>query len=172
MAATLPLKTLAHVCRSLSTMLEAGIDVRQTFKLASNKTSDSRSRDALAEVASRITGGEEISVAMRGQGAFPDLMTDMIEMSEASGALPEVLTHLAEHYENNLQLRRAFVSQIAWPLFQLVAAMLVIALLILVLGMIPEGPGGPNLKSLVFGLSGVSGAVMWLTCTFGSTFLL
>ena len=89
-------------------------------------------------------------------------------MSEGTGSLPEVLTHLADHYENNLRLRREFVSSIAWPMLQLVAAVMIIALLIVIFGMIGDDPNGPNMKQLVFGLSGVSGAVIWLTCTFGT----
>ncbi len=173
MASALPLKTLAQVCRSLSTMLESGIEVRQVFKLAANKTTSGRCRDAMAGIAQQIDEGNEVSAAMRAQGgAFPELMTDMVEMSEQTGALPEVLTHLSQHYENNLQLRRQFVSSIAWPMFQLVAAVLIIALLIVVIGMIGGDDKGPNLKSLLFGLSGVSGAIIWLTCTFGGAFLL
>ncbi len=173
MSASLPLKTLAHACRSLSTLLESGVEVRQAFKLASGKTGDSRCRDAFAEINVQISAGHEISAAMRGQGrTFPELMIDMIEMSEGTGSLPEVLTHLADHYENNLRLRREFVSSIMWPMFQLVAAVLIIALLIVIFGMIGDDPGGPNMKQLVFGLSGVSGAAIWLTCTFGSAFLL
>ena len=173
MASTLPLKTLAQVCRSLSTLLESGIEVRQVFKLASNKTGNGRCREALAGIAKQIDSGDEVSTAMRAQGgAFPDLVTDMVEMSEQTGALPEVLTHLAKHYENNLQLRRQFVSSIAWPMFQLVAAVLIIALLIVVIGMIGGDDKGPNLKSLLFGLSGPGGAVIWLTCTFGGAFML
>lgn len=164
----LPLKSLAHTCRTLSTLLESGVDVRQSFKLAANKTGDSRSRLALAEIVLQISAGNEIAAAMRMQtGVFPDLMIDMIEMSEGTGSLPEVLTHLAEHYENTLQLRRQFVGAIAWPAFQFVAAVLIVALMILIFGMIGENPNGPNLKQLVFGLSGPEGAVIWLTCTFG-----
>ena len=173
MASTLPLKTLAQVCRSLSTMLESGIEVRQVFKLAAKKTGNTRCQNAMIGIAQQIDAGEEVSTAMRAQGgAFPELMTDMVEMSEQTGALPEVLTHLAQHYENNLQLRRQFTSSIAWPMFQLVAAVLIIALLIVVIGMIGGDDKGPNLKSLLFGLSGVSGAIIWLTCTFGGAFLL
>lgn len=173
MSATLPLKTLSHACRSLSTLLESGVEVRQAFKLAANKVSDSRCRDAFAEINLQISAGNEISAAMRGQGGtFPELMIDMIEMSEGTGSLPEVLTHLADHYESNLRLRREFVGSIIWPVFQLAAAVLIIALLILILGMIGDNPGGPNLKQLVFGLSGVRGAIIWLTCTFGGVFLL
>lgn len=168
----LPLKSLTHICRTLSTLLESGVDVRQSFKVAAKKTGDGRSRDALAEIAQQVAAGHEISAAMRMQtGVFPELMIDMIEMSEGTGSLPEVLTHLAEHYENNLQLRRQFVGSIAWPLFQLVAAVFIIAILILVFGMIPANPNGPKMNAMVFGLSGVQGAVIWLTCTFGGAAL-
>ena len=164
----LPLKSLALTCRTLSTLLESGVAVRQSFTLAAKKTGDGRSREALAEIGQQIAAGNEISAAMRMQtDVFPELMIDMIEMSEGTGTLPEVLTHLADHYENNLTLRRQFVGSIAWPMFQLVAAVLIVALLILVFGMIPDDPKGPNIKQLVFGLSGVSGAVIWLTCAFG-----
>lgn len=173
MSATLSLKTLAHACRSLSTLLESGVEVRQAFKIASDKVSDAHCRTAFAEINQQISAGHEISVAMREQGqTFPELMIDMIEMSEGTGSLPEVLTHLAEHYENNLRLRREFVSSIAWPMFQLVAAVLIIALLIVIFGIVGDNPGGPNLKQLTFGLSGVSGAIIWLTCTFGGVGLL
>ena len=74
--------------------------------------------------------------------------------------------------ENNLRLRREFVSSIMWPMFQLVAAVLVIALLIVIFGMLGDNPDGLNMKQLVFGLSGVSGAIIWLSGTFGSAFLL
>ncbi|MFM9962163.1 MAG: type II secretion system F family protein [Planctomycetaceae bacterium] len=169
----LPLKSLAHTCRTLSTLLESGVDVRQSFKLASTKTGDSRVRLALAEIVLQIAAGNEISTSMRMQtGVFPELMIDMIEMSEGTGSLPEVLTHLAEHYENNLQLRRQFVGAIAWPAFQFVAAVLIIALMIVIFGMIGGNANGPNLKQLVFGLSGVEGAVIWLTCTFGGAALI
>ena len=173
MSASLSLKTLSEACRSLSTLLESGVEVRRAFKLASNKGSDARCRDAFEEINIQISAGNEISAAMRGQGrTFPELMIDMIEMSEGTGSLPEVLTHLADHYENNLRLRREFVSSIMWPMFQLVAAVLIVALLIVIFGLIGDNPGGPNMKQLVFGLSGVSGAAIWLTCTFGSAFLL
>ncbi len=169
MSTTLSLKTLANACRSLSTLLESGVEVRKSFKVASSKVSDARCRAAFAEINVQITAGHEISAAMREQGqTFPELMIDMIEMSEGTGSLPEVLTHLADHYENHLRLRREFVSSIAWPMFQLVAAVLIIALLIVVFGMIGDDPNGPNMKQLVFGLSGVSGAVIWLACTFGT----
>ncbi len=155
-------------------MLHAGVDVRKVFELAAEKTSDPRCRETLREISNEIQNGGEISSAMRDQGNyFPQLLIDMVSVAEESGALPEVLAHMGKHYENNLQLRRNFVAAISWPLFQLVAAIFVIAALIYILGIIGKtaetvATSGHSVSFLVFGLSGPDGALIWLMYTFGS----
>jgi type IV pilus assembly protein PilC len=93
----------------------------------------------------------------------------MVLMAEETGMLPEVLANLADHYDNNLKLRKTFVGMIAWPVIQLVAAILIIALLILILGLIAESRGGEPIN-IFWGLSGMRGAIIWLTATFGTLF--
>jgi type IV pilus assembly protein PilC len=148
--------------------LDSGVSIDKSLKLAAGKTGDPRSRAAMEEVSQRIKRGDDLSTAMRAQGhTFPELMTDMVEVAEKTGALPEVLRSLSGHFENNIRLRRTFYQSIAWPMFQLVAAILVVAGLIFVLGMIAEASGGEALD-ILFGLKGASGAFAWLTLTFGS----
>ncbi len=162
------LKSLAIMCRSLSTMLHSGVEIRKAFKLAANKTGDLHCRRALAEITNQIQQGDDVSAAMRSQGGFfPDLLIDMVSVAEGTGMLPEVLNQLADHYDDNLKLRKSFLASIAWPIFQLVAAIFVIALLILVLGLVLQGGESMGLDHLVFGLLGPKGAVIWLSCTFG-----
>lgn len=174
----IPLKQLALVCRSLSTMLHSGVAIHKAFDLAGGKSNDARCREAMRQVSDALRRGRDVSTAMRDQGeAFPDLMIDMISVAEQSGALPEILEGLADHYDNNLQMRKNFIGQIAWPVFQFVAAVFVIALLILVLGIIAEvnqnkGLDSKPLDIIPFGLAGVSGALIWLFGVFGTLFSL
>ncbi len=161
---------LAVVCRSLSTLLHSGVPVVRALEVAGRKSRDPRCERAIAVMSDRVRQGEEVSSAMAGQvGRFPPLMVDMVRMSEHTGALPEVLEHLAEHFENALTLRRQFLSQITWPVVQFVIATLVIALLIFVLGMIP---GGESLSAVTFGLRGGGGAMIWLAIVYGTVLLL
>ncbi len=163
------LKSLDLTCRSLATMLHSGVDVRKAFELAGGRTRDSRCRQAMLEISDAVGRGEDVSSAMRAQaGAFPDLMIDMVGMAEQTGSLPEVLEALGNHYENNLRLRMNFFSQIAWPVFQLVAAIFIIAVVILLMGWIAKSTGSRPFDPLGLGLVGTNGAVIWLTCTFGS----
>lgn len=86
-------------------------------------------------------------------------------MAEESGSLPEVLRHLAGHYDANIRMKKELIGSLIWPVFQLVAAIFVIAILIMILGLI----GGDNaISNIVFGLKGPGGAVIWLTGTLGT----
>ena len=163
-------KSLAQLCRSLSTMLHGGIAIQRAFAFAADKTRDPRARRALQEISESIARGEDISTSMRQQGRrFPGLMIDMVNVGEQTGSLPEVLQSLAVHFERTIRLRRTFLRSIAWPVFQFIAATLVIALLIWVLGMIAGlGPSSTGFDPLGFGLSGETGALIWLGSIYGT----
>jgi type IV pilus assembly protein PilC len=138
-ASRVPLKTLAIVSRSLATMLESGIQIRKAISIASKKAMHAPTKKVLGQVSDAIQGGSDISQALKEHGNFfPVLFVEMVTMAEESGSLPEVLKHLAEHYEANIRMKKELIGQLIWPVFQLVAAIFVIAILILILGMIGE----------------------------------
>ena len=165
-ASRVPPGTLAIVSRSLATMLESGIQIRKAIGIAAKKAMHAPTKKVLREISDAIQGGSDISQALREHGNFfPTLFIEMVTMAEETGSLPEVLRHLAEHYEANIRMKKALIGSLIWPVFQLVAAIFVIAILILVLGLI----GGDNdISNIVFGLKGPTGAMIWLTGTLGT----
>jgi type IV pilus assembly protein PilC len=163
LAPRIPLKTASTVCKSLATMLDAGVPLLKALDVVSRKTGDARCRDHLGAVRQRVQEGAEISEALRErQGYFPPLMTDMVTIGEHTGALPEILTGLSSHYENLAKLRRTFLGTIALPMIQLIAAIGIIALMILVLGLIASAGGNKPLDVLGLGLYGPAGALKFL----------
>lgn len=162
------LKTLAVLCRSLGTMLHSGVPLLRALETVSRKTGDMKCRKTLADVRVQVSAGFDLAAAMRQQrGYYPDLTCDMIEVAEHTGMLPEVLESLAGHYENIVRLRRMFLGIITWPAIQLFAAIMIVALMIFVLGIIGEGRGGP-IDMLGWGLTGTKGAITWLVLSLGS----
>jgi type IV pilus assembly protein PilC len=154
----IPLGQLANVCRSLSTSLSAGVPILKAFDLASRKAPGQLGR-MLADVVTSLKTGEDVTSSLRAHGeAFPPLMVDMLSVGEQSGALPEVLKSLAQHYENTLRLKRDFIGQMIGPVIRLVAAVHIIALLIYILGMVGDG----QTDMLGWGLLGTSGVMVWL----------
>jgi type IV pilus assembly protein PilC len=165
--------TLATFNRSLGTMLHSGVDILKSFKVAGSQSSDPKLQRASKEIVDDIRRGKQVAEAMRGQaGTFPDLMIDLVDVAEETGSLPEVLAALADHYDNLVRLRRTFLGQIAWPVFQLVAAIFIVAGLILVLGLIAESNNNKPLDVLGLGLYGARGAMIWLGGCFGTAFLM
>ena len=64
---------------------------------------------------------------------FPGLATAVVKAGEKSGRLEESFKRLSEHYKSLADFRQRFLASIAWPCFQLVAAVCIIGGLILVL---------------------------------------
>jgi len=160
---------LAVACRALATLLHSGVPIQRAVQVAADKVGDARCRESLGNVAEAVSRGETVADALQAEkDRFPELMREMVRTGEESGALPEILKNLAEHYENNVRLRRSFYSAIAWPLVQFTLAVLVIALLIYILGWIADSRGTQALDVLGFGLSGAEGAIVWLAMVGGT----
>lgn len=172
-APRIPISTLAAFCRSVGTMLEAGIEIRRAIQIATKKMLHPPTRRVFLQVLDDINSGEGFGDSLHRHGHFfPSLFLDMVAVGDVSGSLPDVLIHLANHYDSNIALKREFISQITWPAIQFVLANGIIALLILILGMLAESGAGMDLTAITFGLGGVSGAITWLCMTFGSIALL
>lgn len=164
-------KTLAVFCKSLGTMLHAGVPLLKALDTLSRKTGDARCRRNTAELHDAVKQGVDLARAMRGLGKyFPELTVDMVAVGEQTGQLPEVLDGLANHYENNVRLKRTFMTMITWPAIQLFAAILIVGFLIWILGAIAQSRGGQPIDMLGWGLTGTSGALTWFALTFGAIF--
>tara|TARA_R110002049_G_scaffold4601_5_gene32579 strand:+ start:800719 stop:801744 length:1026 start_codon:yes stop_codon:yes gene_type:complete len=154
------LPAVGTFCRRFGTGIRAGADLLRLLE-SEAKNGASRQRAAMKGVHDEIMEGEPISDAMSKQGRFfPELLVAMTRVGEATGKLERTFLSLAEHYENQLKLRRAFISSITWPALQLFGGIVVISLLILIMGMISSPTGGPMADMLGFNLRGPTG-VLW-----------
>jgi type IV pilus assembly protein PilC len=167
----IPNRPLSDVCRHLATMLHSGVPILTALRTTGKNASHPRVRRALEGIETDLRRGQDFASAVACREEFPPLAAEMIGVAEQTGQLPEILRHLAEHYDNLVKMRRMFVTAIAWPAFQLVAAILIVALLILILGIIADARG-QTIDVLGWGLIGPRGALLWLAMTFGSLFSL
>jgi type IV pilus assembly protein PilC len=168
-APRITLSQLAMLCRSLGTMLDSGVRLLEALKVVEQQQRGMAGR-VLKQISADIRKGSDLAAAFREHGSyFPELLVDMLAVADQTGSLPEVLKALADHYDNLIRLRRTFLGAITWPVIQLLAAILIIALLIWVLGLIAESnPGAESIDPLGFGLKGATGAALWLTYCFGA----
>ena len=163
-SARLPLSSLIELCRALRHCLSAGLSLSDVFRQQA-RSGPAPARPVAGRIAQRLGQGGSLDAALkREQAAFPPLFVALIGVGEKTGHLPEVCGELEKYFTLQQRLRRQFLGQIAWPVFQLTAAIFVIAGLILVLGIIAgrQEAGAKPFDPLGLGLTGPGGAVTFL----------
>jgi type IV pilus assembly protein PilC len=151
----LPLSTLADLCRTLRHYLGAGLTLRDVFRQQAAK-GRSDVRPVAARISAGLESGDALEDLLRAEtAAFPPLFVALASVGEQTGMLPEVFRELEKYYLLQERLRKQFLAQIAWPAFQLFAAIFVIAGLIWILGLLggqfdPIGLGTGTLPALGF----------------------
>jgi type IV pilus assembly protein PilC len=163
---TLPLANLIEFCRVLRHNLSAGLSLVRVFQQQAK-----RGPLALRPIADRIAQdleqGDSLETALkRERSAFPPIFVSLAVVGEETGNLPEVLAELEKYFVLQQRLWRQFISQIAWPVIQLVAAIFVIAGMIFLLAILSSN--GHPFDPLGLGFTGERGALLWLVESFGT----
>jgi type II secretory pathway component PulF len=158
------LKPLTQLCHRLAVSTEAGLEDRRIWHDEAERGSSAQSRH-VALIRDALATGESMKEALPATGKFfPPLFRSMVEVGETGGRLGRTYRRLAEHYDKTLTARRAFLGRLAWPLFQLAVALLVVGLLIWVMGlsMINKSAANPQVDMLGFGLIGTPGLIKYV----------
>jgi type II secretory pathway component PulF len=167
----MPPASVIALCRALRHNLGAGLTLVQVFRQQAE-----RGVGGVRPLAERVLGvleqGHGLSDALeREKGVIPPLLFSLVKVGEETGHLAEIFGELEKYFLLQDKLRKQFRSEAMMPVIQLGLAFLIIAGLILILGMIAASNPGTTVKGL-FGLSGPTGAVLFLVGSFGSIGLL
>ena len=74
-------------------------------------------------------------------GYFPELAISVVEAGERGGRLEEAFKRLGDHYKTLVTFRNRFLQSIAWPCFELVMSIGVIALMMILMEwLVPDPP--------------------------------
>lgn len=93
---------LALYCRTMASLLNSGITIDQSLKIASDTLTNAVYREQLLIVYHNILKGNALSDAMANRHYFPPMLFRMIKVGENSGNLSEVLDYLADFYEDGV----------------------------------------------------------------------
>ena len=58
---------------------------------------------ALTQAAQKVREGSPLARSLEGTGIFPELSIGMVDVGESTGALPQMLTSVAEFFEEDVQ---------------------------------------------------------------------
>lgn len=121
---------VAQFARVLSTLLVGGIPLTQALGTAGRSLGAILLRRALDRAGTLVKEGKSLSASLQATGLFPSLAIDMIEVGESTGALPQMLTSVAEFYEEDVSNRTAAVLSLIEPAIMIFMGMFVAFVLV------------------------------------------
>jgi general secretion pathway protein F len=93
---------LARFCRTLGTMLQAGVPLLRALSLGQELLINTVLKEAIAPLHREIKAGRSISNFFRTHQPFPSRMGTMLRIAEEQGNLGEGLLGLGEHFATEL----------------------------------------------------------------------
>ncbi len=106
---------VSQLCRLMSTLLEGGIPLVQTLETTSVSLGSRLIRDAIAEARTKVKEGWPLSASLAETGIFPPLAIEMINVGESTGALPSMLSSVAEFFDEDVQTAMAAALSLIEP---------------------------------------------------------
>ena len=135
-----PLKTaqVADFCRSLGTLLAAGVPLVRAFAILGEEEGlDPKAKAVYEAVRTELRKGVPLSDAMEAQApAFPTLLVAMLRSAESTGSIDKACLRMANHYEKEHKLDQEVGNSLMYP--AILGVLIVVVLLILMGYVVPQ----------------------------------
>ncbi|MBF0489825.1 MAG: type II secretion system F family protein [Candidatus Omnitrophica bacterium] len=117
------LEDLLIFSRQLATMLDSGVPLMRSLDVIVNQITSKQLHAVLQKVRSDVQSGKSLSQALgKHTTIFGQFWVCLVEVGEASGALPVILTKLAVHVEEEEAFRSAISTALVYPMILAVAS--------------------------------------------------
>lgn len=94
---------VAMLGRMLSTLLSGGLPLVPALETASQSMQSRLMKNAITQSAQQVREGRPLSRSLEETKVFPALSVEMIEVGESTGALPGMLSSVADFFEEDVQ---------------------------------------------------------------------
>ena len=106
---------VARFCRTLSTLISSGVPILDGLEITAKTSGNAIVEDAIMSTRKRIERGETIAEPLKQTGVFPAMVSQMIGVGEATGALDTMLAKIADFYEEEVDAAVAGLLQLLEP---------------------------------------------------------
>ncbi len=93
---------IARFTRTLGTLVSSGVSILDGLEITARTAGNRVLHDAIMESRASIAGGETISEPLKRAGVFPPMVVSMINVGEQTGGLDEMLTKIADFYDEEV----------------------------------------------------------------------
>lgn len=124
---------ISRMTRTLATLVGSGVSILEALEIVSDSVGNSVYAKALHEAAKQVEDGVPLSTPLKANPAFPPLVPQMVSVGEQTGKMDQVLTKLADFYEEEVDTVTKNISTLMEPIIMVVMGVAVGGLLIAIL---------------------------------------
>ena len=107
---------VSRFTRTLGTLLASGVSILDGLEITARTAGNRVIHDAVMESRGSIAGGETIAGPLQKSGVFPPMVTSMIAVGEATGGLDEMLSKIADFYDDEVDAAVSTVLSLMEPI--------------------------------------------------------
>ncbi|MEX2527514.1 MAG: type II secretion system F family protein [Gemmatimonadota bacterium] len=93
---------VARFTRTLGTLVSSGVSILEGLEITAKTAGNRVIHDAVMGSRASIAGGETISGPLKESAVFPPMVVQMINVGEQTGGLDEMLTKIADFYDEEV----------------------------------------------------------------------
>lgn len=107
---------MARVTRTLATLISGGVPMLEALKITSTTSGNVVIEKEIIDARKLVSEGKTMSESFKLSGRFPTMMLQMINVGEATGTLDEMLSKLANFYDEEVDTTVSALLSVLEPI--------------------------------------------------------
>ncbi|MEM0967446.1 MAG: type II secretion system F family protein [Verrucomicrobiota bacterium] len=116
---------IARFTRTFGTLLSSGVPILDALVITREIVSNRYFSDAIGRIHDQVRDGESVAAPMSNEKVFPTMVTSMVEVGEETGELDEMLTRVADNYDEDVDNAVNGITSIIEPVMIVFLAVVV-----------------------------------------------
>ena len=106
---------VARFCRTLATLISSGVPILDGLEITARTSGNAIVEDAIMETRKSVEGGQSLAGPLKQTDVFPPMVVQMIGVGEQTGALDNMLSKIADFYEDEVDTAVANLMTLMEP---------------------------------------------------------
>jgi type IV pilus assembly protein PilC len=122
--------SMAQLSRTLAMLLQGGTPLLSALEVARDSSGNSVISRSITQAVGEVREGKTLSDSLERSGHFPALSIEMMRVGEQTGSLPEMLNHVADFYDEDVNIKTTALLSYVEPAILIFVASFVAYILI------------------------------------------
>jgi type IV pilus assembly protein PilC len=122
--------SMAQLSRTLAMLLQGGTPLLTALEVTREASGNSVISSSIAFAIREVREGKSLSDSLEKSGHFPTLSLEMMRVGEQTGSLPEMLNHVADFYDEDVNIKSTALLSYVEPIILIFVATFVAYILV------------------------------------------